>query len=55
MHFPQERRSRRGKLVQMTALKPRGEDGGPKRTPPHLGDPWQKQASYAMEQVSEGN
>jgi hypothetical protein len=39
----------------MTTLKPRGEDGGPKRTPPHLGDPWQKQASYVVEQVSPGN
>ena len=29
--------SRRGKLVQMTTLKPRGADGGPKRSPSHLG------------------
>ncbi len=34
----------------MTALKPRGADGGPKRTPPHLGDAWQKQASYDVEE-----
>ena len=55
MHdFAERKRSRRGKLVQMTALKPKGEDGGPKRTPPHLGDPWQKQPSYAVEQVSPG-
>lgn len=56
MHvFAGRKRSRRGKLVQMTTLKPRGEDGGPKRTPPNLGDPWQKQASYVVEQVSPGN
>ncbi len=46
------KKSRRGKLVQMTALKPRGADGGLKRTPPHLGDAWQKQASYDVEEVS---
>ena len=39
----------------MTALKPRGEEAGPKRTPPNLGDPWQKQTFYAVEQVSPGN
>ena len=56
MHiFVGRKRSRRGKLVQMIALKPRDEDGSPKRTPPNLGDPWQKHASYAVEQVSQGN
>ena len=35
----------------MTALKPRGADGGPKRTPPDMGDAWQQQASYDVEEV----
>ena len=48
------KKSRRGKLVQITALKPRGEDGGPKQTPPILGDAWQKQVSYEVEQVRFG-
>lgn len=48
------KKSRRGKLVQMTALKPRGADGGPMRTPPNLGDAWQKQASYDVEEVCLG-
>ena len=56
MHvYARRKRSRLGKLVQMRALKPRGEDGDPKRTPPHLGDPSQKHASYVLEQVSPGN
>ena len=38
----------------MTALKPRGADGGPLRTPPNLGDAWQKQASYDVEEVCLG-
>ena len=46
-----KRKSRRGKFVQMTTLKPRGAEGGPKRTPPNLGDAWQKQDSYEVEQV----
>ena len=50
--FTGRKKSRRGKLVQMTALKPRGEEAGPKRTPPNLGDPWQKQTSYEVEQVT---
>jgi hypothetical protein len=37
--------------VQMTSLKPRGAEGGPKRTPPHLGDAWQKKNEYEVEQV----
>jgi hypothetical protein len=45
------KRSRRGKLVQMTTLKPRGVEGGPKRTPPHLGDAWQNKPSYEVDEV----
>ncbi len=33
-----KKRSKSGKHVQMTSLKSRGAEGGPKRTPPHLGD-----------------
>ena len=36
----------------MTSLKPRGAEGGPKRTPPHLGDAWQKKTDYEVEQVT---
>ena len=35
----------------MTTLKPRGADGGPKSTPPHLGDAWQQKPSYEVEEV----
>ena len=35
----------------MTALKPRGADGGSERTPPYMGDVWQKHASYDVEEV----
>ena len=38
--------------MQMTSLKPRGAEGGPKRTPPHLGDAWQKKTDYEVEQVT---
>ena len=49
--FAGKKRSRRGKLVQMTTLKPRGAEGGPKRTPPHLGDAWQNKTAYEVEEV----
>lgn len=32
-------------------LRPRGEEGGPKRTPLHIGDPWAQEQSYQVEQV----
>lgn len=35
----------------MTTLKPRGAEGGPKRTPPHLGDAWQHKPAYEVEEV----
>jgi hypothetical protein len=40
--------------MQMTSLKPRGAEGGPKRTPPHLRDAWQKKTDYEVEQVITG-
>jgi hypothetical protein len=38
-------------LVQSKTLKPRGDQDGPKRTPPHLGDKWQHLRSFEVEQV----
>lgn len=32
-------------------MKPRGAPGGPKRTPLHLADPWQRQDNYEVEKV----
>jgi hypothetical protein len=49
-----KKRSRRGKLVQMTSLKPRIVEGGPKRTPPHLEDAWQEKTDYEVEHVITG-
>ncbi len=40
-----------GNLVQITTLKPRGADGGPKRAPPHLGDAWHHKLAYEVEEV----
>ena len=39
------------RLKQMIALKPRGMPDGPKRTPPTMGDSWQHQTSFEVEQV----
>ena len=50
--FAGKKNSRRGKLVQMTTLKPRGAEGGPKRTPPNLGDAWQNKTAYEVEEVN---
>ena len=33
------------------SLKPKGEDGGPKRTPLHIGDPFAKEEHYEVETV----
>ena len=45
--------------MQMTTLFPfsstlnrRGAEGGPKRTPPNLGDAWQHIAAYEVEEVN---
>ena len=35
----------------MTTIKLRGLNGGPKRTPSHLGDAWQTKTLYEVEQV----
>ena len=50
--FSGKKRSRRGKLVHMTTLEPRGAEGGPKRTPPNLGDAWQNKTAYEVEEVN---
>ena len=36
----------------MTTLKPRGAEGGPKRTPPNLGDAWQNKTAYEAEEIN---
>ena len=38
----------------MTTVKPRGAEGEPKRTPPKLGDAWQKKTAYEVEEVKFG-
>ena len=40
--------------MQMTELKPRGVEGGPKRTLPRPGDAWQEKTDYEVEHVITG-
>ena len=45
-------KSRRNKnFVQTVKGKPRGLVNGPKRTPPTIGDQWQNQQEYEVEEV----
>jgi len=41
----------KGEVRPNGVLKPRGADGGPKRTPPHLGDDWQHKPSDEVKEV----
>ena len=51
LFFAGKNRSRWGKLVLMTPSKTRGIKGGPKRTPPNLGDAWQTKTAYEVEEI----
>ncbi len=50
--MPQEKSRRPKNFVQFVKCKPRGLVDGPKRTPPTIGDVWQNQVSYVVEEVS---
>ena len=50
--FSGKKRSRRGKLVQMMTLKPRGVEGGAKAHTSKSGDDWQNKIAYEVEEVN---
>ena len=50
-HTPRGRPPRKRFHVSDFPLKPRGEEGGAKRTPLHIGDPYAHEESYEVSEV----